>query len=62
MTSRIFTKKQIVMMNKRANGDKSDHTGMFCKSIKPKILEIIQIIKENKSFQFYRDVLKGEKK
>ena len=56
---KLFTNKQLELINKRADGDRSDPHGMFAR-IKPKIKEIIHILETPDSLNFWRKVLKGK--
>ena len=56
---KLFTNKQIELINKRANGDRSDPNGMFAR-IKPKIKEIINILETPDALNQWKKVLKGK--
>jgi len=58
----IFTNKQIIAINKRANGNRDDSTGIFCSRCKPKIKHIIKILKEPNALEFWQGVLDGKNK
>jgi len=58
---KLFTDKQIQAINKRVNGDKSDPNGMFYR-IKPKIKEIVGILENQGSLDYWKKVLKGGEK
>ena len=40
--SRIFTNKELEVIEKRKKGIKEDHTGIFAGRIKPKIIELLE--------------------
>lgn len=43
MKSKIFTKAEIVALEKRFQGDKSDTTGIYSSRVKPKLIELLNV-------------------
>ena len=57
--SKLFTDKQLMKVNERINGDKGDKTGMFSTSIKPKVIELLQMLYDIDKLFFWKGVIKG---
>ena len=39
--SRVFGEKELILLEKRIDGDKKDPTGLWSRKVKPKVIEIV---------------------
>jgi len=39
--SKLFGEKELILLEKRLQGDKKDPTGLWARKVKPKVIEIV---------------------
>ena len=39
--SKVFGEKELILLEKRIDGDKKDPTGLWSRKVKPKVIEIV---------------------
>ena len=58
MLSKLFTKAELLEIERRKKGDKADKTGIFSSRIKPKIIELFEWFKKRKELKKLIEVRK----